>query len=100
MAYPQMERRNDAISWLRGLMEAVRMHPLGLDKTVLKVQAYDWNSKRWINTDKLLKEMRVLEANGARHLAYYPDNVFENQPDVDMIRLEMSTRGFPYMPQE
>ncbi len=100
MAYPQMERRNDAISWLKGLMEAIRMNPFGSDKTVLKIQAYDWGGKHWIDTDKLLKEMRVLEANGARHLAYYPDNVFENQPDIDMIRLEMSTRGFPYMPQE
>ncbi|MBW2079632.1 MAG: poly-beta-1,6-N-acetyl-D-glucosamine N-deacetylase PgaB [Deltaproteobacteria bacterium] len=97
MAYPQMERRNDAISWLKGLMKAVRMNNFGLDKTVLKIQAYDWGGRHWIDKDKLLKEMRVLEAHGARHLAYYPDNVFKNQPDIDLIRLEMSTKGFPYM---
>jgi biofilm PGA synthesis lipoprotein PgaB len=100
MAYPQMERCNDAIAWLKGLMSAIRMNPFGLDKTVLKIQSYDWGNGQWIGTDKLLKEMRVLEAQGAKHLAYYPDNVFENQPDIDLIRLEMSTTGFPYMPKK
>ena len=72
----------------------VKKHPDGIKKTILKLQTYDWQKEQWINSDTVLKWMRKLEALGVWHLAYYPDDVFENEPDLEKVRLEMSTKDF------
>jgi hypothetical protein len=39
--------------------------------------------------------MQTLTGAGARHLAYYPDNVFEDCPNAAVSRAFMSTESFP-----
>ncbi len=100
MAYPQMEgHRRDAISWLEELYATASGWDEKLQKTVFKLQTYDWKYGKWVSTGKLVREIRLLEALGARNIAYYPDNVFENLPRLRQIRLEMSVRDFPFVPK-
>lgn len=92
MAYPQMENAENPIKWLREMAEKVAGHPKGPDKTVFKLQAYDWQDGQWVDSELLLREMKVLLSAGGRHLAYYPDNLWEKRPLIDVIQYEMSTQ--------
>ena len=92
MAYPQMEDAGDPLDWLRETTRIVANYPGGADRTVFKLQAYDWQEKEWIDSDLLLDEMQAVLTAGGRHLAYYPDNFWDNQPRIDRIRMEMSTQ--------
>jgi poly-beta-1,6-N-acetyl-D-glucosamine N-deacetylase len=96
MAYPYMEGVSDPENWLRRVVRRAEMYPGGLDKTVFKIQAYDWSRKRWISSKRLDGWLRALVAEGALHLAYYPDNSVSNKPEENVIRRMMSAEDFPY----
>lgn len=99
MAYPQMEKAAQPAEWLQGLVNKVKAIRGGLEKTVFKVQTYDWAKKAWLDDGIVLQEMRDILSSGGRHIAYYPDNFWENKPTLAKIKLEMSTRDFPFMPR-
>ncbi|MDQ6997798.1 MAG: poly-beta-1,6-N-acetyl-D-glucosamine N-deacetylase PgaB [Mariprofundus sp.] len=95
MAYPRMEKANKPAQWLTKMVENVKAHN-GLEKTIFKLQAYDWKKKRWVGNEALLEEMRDVLVAGGVHLAYYPDNALENKPDISTIKLEMSRQTDPF----
>ena len=95
MAYPRMEQAEQPVPWLRALADVAGRAPDGLTKTIFKLQAYDWRTDEWIPKSELLKQMQAVLAAGIRHLAYYPDNFRIEKPDLDMIKLEMSTHSRP-----
>jgi biofilm PGA synthesis lipoprotein PgaB len=97
MAYPQMEDIRRPSQWMKHLVDRAKESPDGIAKTIFKVQAYDWKQEAWIKDQVLLEEMRDVLAEGGRHIAYYPDNVWENRPQLDTIKLEMSTRSYPFL---
>lgn len=100
MAYPLMEKIEDPLPWLGRLVAASRAAPLGLAKTVFKLQTVDWSRhEACVPADTLVLWMRTLLSDGARHLAYYPDNVFENCPRRESIRNLVSTEDFPVHPE-
>jgi len=96
MAYPLMEKANNPVKWLRSLVREVKKYPHAIEKTIFKVQTYDWDKKRWINTKTVDKWLRTLVDAGAVHIGYYPDSYIENKPDDRMIRFMMSSEDFPF----
>ena len=98
MAYPQMEKVRRPSEWIEGLVNRAKAFNEGLEKTVFKLQAYDWGNKLWIEDDLLFHEMRDVLSSGGRHIAYYPDNFWLDKPGLKKIRLEMSTKTYPFMP--
>ena len=98
MAYPQMEGVNRPSKWLKNLVGRAKESPRGLEKTVFKIQTYDWKKEEWIDNQLLLRELRDILSSGGRHLAYYPDNVWEDRPALNTIKLEMSTKTYPFIP--
>jgi len=81
-------------TWLAELISRVdKRH--AIDKVIFKVQSYDWKNDRPINGAILKKELRLLVSSGVRHLAYYPDNVFQNQPEIERVSSIISTRTLP-----
>ncbi|MFA5339232.1 MAG: poly-beta-1,6-N-acetyl-D-glucosamine N-deacetylase PgaB [Candidatus Omnitrophota bacterium] len=96
MAYPRMEKAGRPDKWLKKLVEDAKKYPDGINKTVFKVQAYDWDSKKWIETKTLDRWLKTLVASGARNVGYYPDDFTENEPDAGAIRLMMSTEDFSF----
>lgn len=93
MAYPRLEEISRPNRWLKKLVENARRRPNGLDKTVFKTQAFDWKKQAWIDEQEVLKWIRTLIRNGAKHIAYDPDNYTVNRPRLDAIRMEMSVRS-------
>ncbi|MHB9154678.1 MAG: poly-beta-1,6-N-acetyl-D-glucosamine N-deacetylase PgaB [Endomicrobiales bacterium] len=96
MAYPFMEGEKFPEKWLKQLVDAAKKYPDGLKKTVFKVQAYDWDKKRWVKTDTILRWLRTLVSQGALHVAYYPDNYLEDKPEANGIRRVISAEDFPF----
>ncbi|MFH2045995.1 MAG: poly-beta-1,6-N-acetyl-D-glucosamine N-deacetylase PgaB [Pseudomonadota bacterium] len=97
MAYPQMEglKSLGAIkTWFAEIVSRVEKHH-AIDKVIFKVQSYDWKNDRPVSDAILKKELRFLVSSGGKHLAYYPDNVFQNQPNMDSVSSIISTRTLP-----
>lgn len=97
MAYPQIEEVISPSEWLKNLVRRAKAVPQGLEKTIFKIQAYDWRKEEWIDDGILLEELRDVLSQGGRHLAYYPDNYREDMPALNKIKLEMSTRSYPFI---
>ncbi|MBI4688463.1 MAG: poly-beta-1,6-N-acetyl-D-glucosamine N-deacetylase PgaB [Nitrospirae bacterium] len=100
MAYPQMEDVDRHSGWLERLVHNALEFPEGLNKTIFKIQTYDWKNKEWIKDGIILKELRTILASGGMHIAYYPDNFYENKPSLKSVRLEMSTQTNPFLIKE
>lgn len=98
MAYTQLEEVADSSKWLKKLSGIAKEMPDGFEKTVFKIQAYDWRKEEWIEDGVLLEELRDVLSAGGRHLAYYPDNYREDRPVLNKIKLEMSTKTYPFIP--
>ncbi|HTZ38578.1 MAG TPA: poly-beta-1,6-N-acetyl-D-glucosamine N-deacetylase PgaB [Syntrophales bacterium] len=92
MAYAAMEDRKDSKAWYRELYRAAGGRESSR-RIVFKLQSYDWKSKRWINSRLLQDEMTAVLALGAHHIAYYPDNVYLNQPELDTIAAILSSKS-------
>jgi biofilm PGA synthesis lipoprotein PgaB len=103
MAYPQMEKiggrwtkfggRGKIKNWMQELIDRVNIYH-GLNKTIFKVQAFNWASDKWIDAETLKNEISYLLSLGARNVAYYPDGVIENEPRCQDIAPIISGRDF------
>jgi poly-beta-1,6-N-acetyl-D-glucosamine N-deacetylase len=96
MAYPQLEKTKDPRAWLQQLTQKAKKIPGGIPRSVFKLQAYDWGIKRWLADEFLLEEMRDILSQGGIHLAYYPDDLWINKPNLETVRLEMSRQTYPF----
>ncbi len=91
MAYAPMEGKKDHAKWYRLLFDASG----GLENTrkvVFKVQSYDWKSQKWVSDGVIKDDITFLLSLGATHVAYYPDDPYENKPDVETISSILSAR--------
>ncbi|MEJ2672933.1 MAG: poly-beta-1,6-N-acetyl-D-glucosamine N-deacetylase PgaB [Deltaproteobacteria bacterium] len=82
MAYTKMEGVKGWRSqkrWFDTLLQAV-LGRGAREKVIFKIQTYDWKNHQWMPVDKINRQLAYLLAHGARHVAYYPDDVFANQP--------------------
>ncbi|MFC1498689.1 poly-beta-1,6-N-acetyl-D-glucosamine N-deacetylase PgaB [Verrucomicrobiota bacterium] len=93
MAYTEHEGIFREITWLRKLVEEAGKHPNGIDKTVFKIQTYNWQKHKWLSEREVVDKLRKLVAAGAKHVAYYPDDYTVNKPGLEDVRMEMSTES-------
>ncbi len=87
MAYSRMEKiggKAKARRWFREMFDRVKTAH-GTDKVIFKVQAYDWDKDAWIDESAIKEEIEYLLSLGAKHVAYYPDGVTEDQPEGNGI---------------
>ncbi len=96
MAYAQMEKIGGLAKtkkWQQQLVDIVKRDQ-AIDRVIFKVQAYDWDKKRWVDDKTLVAELTNLQALGARNVAYYPDGVIEDKPKSKDIAPIMSGKEF------
>jgi biofilm PGA synthesis lipoprotein PgaB len=91
MAYAAMEDKKDPRKWYRELFEATGGRE-NAARVVFKLQAYDWKGEKWVSDEAMKDDLTFLLSLGARHVAYYPDNVYQNKPDVDAVAVILSAR--------
>jgi biofilm PGA synthesis lipoprotein PgaB len=91
MAMPGMENAKHPDAWLLKLTARVAAAPGGLDRTVFELQTVDWRAhEQTIATQQIVRQMRLLQAHGVRHLGYYPDDFAKNNPKLEVLRPEFS----------
>ncbi len=97
MAMPRMENAAEPTRWLRSLARAAKARPDGIRRTVFELQAWDWRTGKAVPASELHAQVRLLQVEGIRHLAWYPDGFLDDQPPLDDARALMSSRTFPYL---
>ncbi|NBU25157.1 MAG: poly-beta-1,6-N-acetyl-D-glucosamine N-deacetylase PgaB [Gammaproteobacteria bacterium] len=82
MAMPYMENAADPVEFQRRIVERVKAAgPEAMGRVVFELQTVDWRqAERPIPTAELVDTIRSLYGQGVRHIAYYPDMMFENHP--------------------
>jgi poly-beta-1,6-N-acetyl-D-glucosamine N-deacetylase len=84
-AMPSMEKAEKPDLWLKELAQKVAAEPQGLAKMVFELQTMDWNTQKPIAMETFKNQISILRKAGARHLGYYPDNVFNDQPALNTL---------------
>ncbi len=90
MAMPYLEEAGDRDGFYAALVDAVRARPAGLTRTIFELQTVDWRGRNPIPATEIRRTMRWLQAQGVRHLGYYPDDFIVDQPDFDELRQGIS----------
>ena len=85
-AMPFMEKAENPDQWLRELVRKTAQYPDGLKKMVFELQSFDWAKQQKIPTKIFIDQLELLKKLGAIHIGYYPDDVFQNQPDIDALQ--------------
>lgn len=85
-AMPFMEKAENPDRWLSELVQKTAQYPGGLKKMVFELQSVDWAKQQKIPTKTFFGQMELLKKQGAIHIGYYPDNVFQNQPDLEALQ--------------
>jgi len=89
-AMPFMEKAKNPNQWLTNLVKAAAKEPEGLKKTVFELQAVNWKTKQKISSDVFVEQLNLLKKLGVKHIGYYPDNVFEDQPRLEDLKQHFS----------
>jgi biofilm PGA synthesis lipoprotein PgaB len=85
-AMPFMEKADDPKKWLTELVEKTAAYPQGLDKMVFELQAVDWEKHVDIPMPVFTEQFQLLKKLGAKHIGYYPDNVYHDQPKLEELK--------------
>ncbi len=89
-AMPFMEEAENPRQWLSQLVDAVSRHRTGINKTVFELQAMNWKAKEKIPMPVFIEQLELLKKLGAKHIGYYPDNVFDDQPRLTDLQQHFS----------
>ena len=93
MAMPYMENASNPTEWLNNLVDKTQVYPKASKKLVYEFQAKDWNTGKPIPTKELAGWMRTMRIKGIFNYGYYPDNQFTNQPNMELLKQELSTKS-------
>lgn len=85
-AMPFMEEAEDPKKWLIELVQKTKAYPNGLDKMVFELQAVDWRKQQDIPMQTFTEQFQLLKNQGAKHIGYYPDNVFHDHPKLEELK--------------
>ncbi|WP_446811070.1 poly-beta-1,6-N-acetyl-D-glucosamine N-deacetylase PgaB [Methylomonas sp. 2BW1-5-20] len=85
-AMPFMEEAENPKQWLTELVQKTAEYPDGLDKMVFELQAVNWKTQQDIPMPVFTEQFQLLKKLGARHIGYYPDNVFHDQPKLAELK--------------
>ncbi len=96
MAMPQLDQQSDRIGWYKHLAAQVAAVPNGFERTLFEFATQDWRTHKPIEDRDLALRMRTMQAAGAWHIGYYPDDFLHDHPDLETIRPYISASDYPY----
>jgi biofilm PGA synthesis lipoprotein PgaB len=86
MAYAEMEDIRRPEAWLSKLVDLAEAREDGLEKTIFKLQAVDWEKNKPVKAGSLRDRVRHLAGNGALHIAYGPDAPLKDTPEASAMK--------------
>ena len=57
--------------YLQKIAKAVKANN-GIDKSILKIQSYDWNKDSWLSSKDFSNQFSILKKAGMKNMGYYP----------------------------
>jgi biofilm PGA synthesis lipoprotein PgaB len=81
-AMPFMKAAENPQAWLQSLANKIAAYPDGMEKTIFELQTVEWKNKQPISSAVLIEHGQLLQKNGAKHIAYYPDNFHADHPNL------------------
>lgn len=96
MAMPQLDKQSDTLGWYRKLVARVNATPGAMERTLFEFATNDWRTHQPIPDYQLGARMRAVQAEGARHIGYYPDDFVHDHPSLEAIRPYISASDYPY----
>jgi biofilm PGA synthesis lipoprotein PgaB len=94
-AMPFMEEAKNPLQWLTQLVKTAAKQPDGLKKTVFELQSVNWKTQEKIPMPVFIEQLELLKKLGVRHIGYYPDNVFQDQPRLTDLQQHFSLHALP-----
>lgn len=82
MAMPYMEQAENAREFYDQIVNRVKQQECGLERTIMELQTVNWRNDQPISSNEMSETIDYLYDMGINHIAYYPDNVFKNNPDT------------------
>lgn len=93
MAMPYMEQASDPKEFYEKIVHNIKQEECGMERTVMELQTVDWRKdSEPISSDELSKTIEHLYDLGVHHIAYYPDNLYKNNPDADRIKEDFANK--------
>ena len=93
MAMPYMEQATNHIEFYDDIVKHIKEDECGLERTVMELQSVDWRKDSApIPATELSQTIEHLYSLGVHHIAYYPDNLYKNVPDADVIREDFAKK--------
>lgn len=87
MAMPYMEQAADPKLFLRQIVDKVAERPGAMRKVVIELQSVDWRKDDApLPGTELADTIRLLYGWGVQNVGYYPDDLFNNNPDPAQLR--------------
>ncbi|MFA6013944.1 MAG: poly-beta-1,6-N-acetyl-D-glucosamine N-deacetylase PgaB [Gallionellaceae bacterium] len=93
MTMPYMEQADNAASFYDQIVSNVKRETCGLERTVFELQTVNWrNNDEPISPQELSLTIQHLYDLGVNHIAYYPDDLFHNNPDADLMKRDFAKK--------
>lgn len=94
MAMPYMEQADNPQQFYQNIVNKVKAEPCGLDKAVIELQTVNWRKDdQPISSEEFDKTIHDLYSMGVQHVAYYPDDLYNNNPNQDQVRKAFSEKA-------
>lgn len=81
---------------IESLLAKIRENPIALKKTIFELQTVSGSEEMSISSDVIEKQMRFLMRRGGVQFGYYPDNIANDQPSLEMLERTISLETFPF----
>ncbi len=93
MAMPYMEQTDDHKKFYENIVKNIKQEQCGLERTVMELQTVDWRKESEpISSQELSSTIKDLYGMGIHHIAYYPDNVYKNNPNADIMKQDFAQK--------
>ncbi|HZF69728.1 poly-beta-1,6-N-acetyl-D-glucosamine N-deacetylase PgaB [Sulfuricurvum sp.] len=93
MAMPYMEQADNEKEFYDSIVKNVKQVQCGMERTVMELQTVNWRKDNEpISPRELHDTIGYLYGLGVHHIAYYPDNVFTNNPDADSMKADFAQK--------
>ena len=91
MAMPYMEGSTNHKQFYLDLIKNAKRYDSNLSRTVFELQTVNWTNNTKISSQEIAETIQFLKQNGVKHIGYYPDDFYQNHPDIKSLNAVFST---------
>ncbi|HEY8034607.1 MAG TPA: poly-beta-1,6-N-acetyl-D-glucosamine N-deacetylase PgaB [Methylobacter sp.] len=94
-AMPFKDAAEKPVQWLTELVTAAAHYPEGLKKSLFELQSVNWKTMEKTPSPIFIDQVELLRKLGVRHIGYYPDDVFLDQPRLTDLQKHFQVPALP-----